>query len=208
MSEEDTQHSYVETEVLIDSARVLSSTFPTIGVALTGNELEILRNILNYATRRRTFVGVYHDNYYLVADDDDWLEIEETVANLEEKLMGNENTIFGYNNRLFTREDHTMLADVDWVQNHDAVPEGEVWIVTGISFFSSKTDGSVTPLAAMPTVSSAVGETVTYLANVWNVASPLYHVLKEDDHISMSWKNLVNTQRIISNVTGFVMLIE
>ncbi len=205
MSEEDAQYSYVETEVLIDSARVLSSTFPSIGVVLTGNELEILRNMLNYATRRRTFVGTYHNNYYLVADDDDWLDIENIVAELEEKLMGNGNAIWGYADRLFTREDNTTLVSGSWEQTHDTVPSGEIWRVKSISIFSDIASGTCAVLAYLPAVSTQVVDLITVIANRFIVINGLDWVLKEGDGLRFSWAGLAGSQRLISNVIGYRM---
>ncbi len=205
MSEENAQHSYVETEVLIDSARVLSSSFPSIGVVLAGNELEILRNMLNYATRRRTFVGAYHDNYYLVADDDDWLDIESIVAVLEEKLMGNDNVLWGYGEQLVIREDNTTTGAGAFVQSHDDVPADEVWIVTGVSFFSDKATGIVNIYARAPVAAIGLVATQSMSINKY-VAPPIGRlVLEEGDNIEFSWSGLSASQRIISNVWGYKM---
>lgn len=208
MSEEDAQHSYVEMEVLIDSARVLSSSFPSIGVVLTGNELEILRNVLNYATRRRTFVGVYHDNYYLVADDDDWLDIESIVAILEEKLMGNDNTVWGYYDRLFTREDHTALAAGSWQQDHDVVPAGEVWVVTSVNLWSNFTGALTIVTAPMPTIDTGVTPPTVLTASTWHVTAPLQLILKAGDHIRVYWSGVVITERMLSDVIGYKMKVS
>lgn len=205
MSEEDIQRSYRSSMILIEAARVLSSAFPSTSVVLTGQELEILRNIVGYATRRETFVREYHDSYYLVADDDDWTDIGEIVATLEEKIMGSDNTVFGYYDRLFTREDHTTLVSGPWVQSHPVVPEGEVWAVQGISLFSDKPPGTVNVYGRMPTISMAITDTLIWTANLQLARSPLTVILKEDDKIQFAWAGLANDQRIISNVWGYIM---
>jgi hypothetical protein len=70
----------------------VSDTLEPIGDAallcLEPGELNILRNIVQYAERRCNWVAEYHTDYYLTPTDADWNTIEALVASLEEKLMG------------------------------------------------------------------------------------------------------------------------
>jgi len=130
MSEEEQQFGYVYDRILIESSRVASSDFPDILVWLTGQDLEILRNIVSYATRRTTFVNEYHDSYYKVADDTDWAIIESIVAELEYKLMGNGNVPFGFNDVYQEAEFDDDVGSPTTELTFSLVPEGEVWVIT------------------------------------------------------------------------------
>lgn len=130
MSEEERQFRYVYDRILIESSRVNDSDFPDITVHLTGQELEILRNIMSYATRRTTFVGEYYDSYYRVADDTDWVVIESIVAELENKLMGDGNVTFGFNDVYQESESDDDVGTPTAELTFSLVPEGEVWVIT------------------------------------------------------------------------------
>lgn len=137
MSENDRQIGYDSTRVLISAQRVLSSDFPSIGVYLEGSELELLRNLLQYAERRESFVETYAESYYNWVEMDDWVDIGGIVAGLEGKLMGNDNVIWGYND--IYKEDLSGVAmgipgsHLGW---GSVVPEDEVWIIDLISVTS------------------------------------------------------------------------
>lgn len=88
MSEGWRRKTYYKPRVLIDVGRVLDPQFPDSVICLTGSELELLRNLTQYLHRRSTFADTYHDNHYLIADNDDWDSLQSIVASLEEKLMG------------------------------------------------------------------------------------------------------------------------
>lgn len=81
------RHKYAVNRILIPAARILSPEFNAIVVFLTGSHVEILRNLLAYATRENTFVDEYHNEYYLSPDSEDWDSISAIVAELEYMLM-------------------------------------------------------------------------------------------------------------------------
>jgi len=99
MSETERRRQYAYNRVLIETARILDPQFNDAVVFLTGAQIEMLRNVTQYLNRLETYVTEYNPGYYIaptVADYDDILEI---VADLEEALMGNPNTIWGYKER-------------------------------------------------------------------------------------------------------------
>lgn len=129
MSVNERTRKYRYGRVLIETARVLSPAFDDAVVFLSGAQLEMLRNVTQYLRRLDTYVSEYTPGYYLtptVADYDDILSI---VADLEETLMGNPNTLWGYKDRLAESEEAwgDGAADV-WVVV-GPVPEGEVWVL-------------------------------------------------------------------------------
>ena len=66
---------------------VLDNDWPSWIGCLSGQELYILRNLLNYAHRRINWVKTYYPNFYDMPDDTDWDEIDAIVSGLEENLM-------------------------------------------------------------------------------------------------------------------------
>lgn len=88
MTETWRRKPYYRPRVLISTERVLSPQFDDSLLCITGAQLEMLRNLMQYLHRRSTFVSENQDGYYLVADNDDWDAIQVVVADLEETLMG------------------------------------------------------------------------------------------------------------------------
>lgn len=80
---------YVRDRVLIETARILDPQFDDAIVALSGAQLELLRNLMVYVNRESTFATAYYDRYYLAPTTGEWDSLQSIVADLEEKLMGN-----------------------------------------------------------------------------------------------------------------------
>lgn len=127
MSESERRRKYRYDRVLIETARVLSSTLADAVVFLSGAQLEMLRNVAQYLRRLETYVTAYNPGYYLtptVADYDDILAI---VADLEEVLMGNPNTIWGYLDTYKEVSADLVLPAGESNVWSTAVPSGQVW---------------------------------------------------------------------------------
>jgi len=129
----DRKRSYRSDRVLIESEYVLDSDFNDAVVFLTGAHLEVLRNLLEYAHRPSTFSALYLTDSYLVPDDEDWDSIRAIVADLEEKLMGNENVIWGFTDSFATVLGGTKAGAGDYFSSSGIVPAGEVWKVESLS---------------------------------------------------------------------------
>lgn len=123
------RRSYDERRILIDSARVLDSPFDDALVYLSGAQLELLRNLTQYLHRQDTYVATYFDNHYLTPDLDAWDAIQAIVADLEETLMGNPNTIWGYYERWIEAKDEYGSGTDDVYVSMTSVPAGEVWVL-------------------------------------------------------------------------------
>ena len=87
MSDPLRRHKYAFNRVLIPAARILSPEFNAAYLFFTGSQIEILRNLVIYATRETTFVDEYHTDYYITPDDDDLDSVAAIVADLEDVLM-------------------------------------------------------------------------------------------------------------------------
>jgi hypothetical protein len=118
---------YQNDRILIEAARILAPQFKGTTITIDGAQVELLRNIVSYLHQERTFVSEYHGTYYLTASDADFDEIEAIVADLEEKLMGNPNTVWGYSERWFEQV-HIPSAVAGWnFLETEAVPAGYVY---------------------------------------------------------------------------------
>lgn len=88
MSEEWRRKTYYDKRVLIDTERILDPQFEDSILCLTGAQLELVRNLMQYLHRRSTFASDYEKGYYLAPDNDEWDNLQAIVADLEETIMG------------------------------------------------------------------------------------------------------------------------
>ena len=88
MGNEWRRKTYYRPRVLISTARVLDPQFDDGLMCITGAELEMLRNLMQYLHRRSTFSEAETKAGYLAPSTEDWDSIQAIVADLEEKLMG------------------------------------------------------------------------------------------------------------------------
>lgn len=88
MSTEWRRKTYYKPRVLIDTQRVLDPQFSDALLCITGAQLEMLRNLMQYLHRRSTFADDYATNHYLAPTNAEWDTIQAIVADLEETLMG------------------------------------------------------------------------------------------------------------------------
>ena len=129
--------------VMIESARILNPQFDDAVIHLSGAQVELLRNVSQYLRRLETYVAVYHLGYYLVPTDEEYDALMVIVANLEEKLMGNENTIWGYNDIVADAKSRTKSGDGTFQEWGDAVPEGVVWVIQHVSMTNKTGDRGI-----------------------------------------------------------------
>lgn len=153
MSEVDRRRKYVRNRVLIETARILSPTFSDAVVFLSGAQLELLRNVTQYLNRQDTYVSEYNPGHYLIPTSADYDDILEIIADLEETLMGNPNTIWGYDNRITANENFVKSGAGDLQVEPFSVPEGYVYDINVVAARNADTivsqehalyDGSLT----------------------------------------------------------------
>ena len=133
MSESERRRKYRYDRVLIETARVLSSTFDDAVVFLSGAQLEMLRNVTQYLRRLATYVTEYNPGYYLTPTSADYDDILAIVADLEEQLMGNPNTIWGYKDTYRDVNYTTVSGTGTRTLYYGTVPSGEVWRIEGLT---------------------------------------------------------------------------
>jgi hypothetical protein len=119
---------YVQDRVLIETARVRDRATIRCMPRLTDAELDIIRNVLEYAHRRETFVTTYYPTYYEIPDATDWDEIQRIVAELEYKLMAVPNLI-GYTTYYRENKNASTTGIGDYTMDTQAVPDGVVRIL-------------------------------------------------------------------------------
>jgi len=128
------RYGYTYHRVLIDSARVLDSQFDDAVIYVTGAQLEMLRNVTQYLRRLSTYVSDYQPGYYLSPTVEDYDSILEVVADLEEVLMGNPNTIFGYSDQINLNGGEIKEGDGNFSWDTGAIPAGKMWLLQHITF--------------------------------------------------------------------------
>lgn len=134
MSETDLRRGYDNRRVLIEVEHVLTPRFDAIGVYLLGEELEMLRNVTQYLGEQATFVDAYYQDYYMMADNGDWDTIQATVANIERKLMGNENVLWGFNDHWSESLASLQGSDGTAIKATVPVPAGKVLVFEALSW--------------------------------------------------------------------------
>jgi hypothetical protein len=139
MSEEWRRKQYYGPRVMVWTDDILDSGFDDCLVCLTGGQLNLVRNLLQYAHRRSTFVSEYSDLYYLAPTNDEWDAIQAAVAQLEGNLMNCEQ---------FTQDLAEMLARLRAIQGLGCIPP-----VEGASEYfpySDETDDDEIPYVSDP----------------------------------------------------------
>ncbi|GAG68913.1 unnamed protein product [marine sediment metagenome] len=119
--------------VLVDAKAFLNTTIDAGVLYFTPGQIELMRNLMQYAGRRSTFVSDYFIGYYLSPTDADWNLIQAEVADLEETLMGNNNVIWGYNDRITEDLGGIKSGDGQYAKMSTAVPAGYVHRIEAIS---------------------------------------------------------------------------
>lgn len=127
MSSADRREGYIHNRVLIESSRVLDAQFSDTLVFLTGAQVEMLRNVVQYLNRWDTYVSEYKDGYYITPSAEDYDSILAIVADMEEELMGNPNTIWGYSDRWSAGKGGISTGESYTDALMTAVPSGYVY---------------------------------------------------------------------------------
>jgi len=92
----------------------------------------MLRNMTQYLNRPNTYVWEYEIDKYLTPNADNFDDIQAQVANLEEKLMGNENTLWGFAEE-WDEDLGGTATGATYEESSSAVPAGEVWVLQACS---------------------------------------------------------------------------
>lgn len=128
------KHVAPQHRVLVNAKAFLNPEFADGVLFFTGGQIELLRNLMQYANRRSTWVSDYYIGYYLSPSDADWNLIQQRVADLEEVLMGNNNVIWGYKEAYSeVKTSITLPAGIDYIYSATP-PEGELYRIHNLAF--------------------------------------------------------------------------
>lgn len=205
MSETVRRRKYRYDRVLIETARVLSPQFDDAVVFLSGSQIEMLRNVAQYLRRLETYVTVYNPGYYLAPTVEEYDSILAIVADLEETLMGNPNTIWGYKDRFMQSRSAQSTGDPYTDVQTVAVPAGEVYV---LEQWTVRHEGGTTCDIAVSV--HAGGEplmlyTVPALSSGVYVPQAINLTLKEGDYVRLRVIGLPNTTYAYLRVWGHMM---
>jgi hypothetical protein len=190
---------------MIDTERILDPQFDDAVIYLTGAQIEMLRNVTQYLNRLDTYVSEQFLDYYLAPTVEDYDSILAIVADLEESLMGNPNTIWGYYDRLYIVANVISTGEGITVWSSDPVPAGYVYHIEhfGIVQRGDATcgiianldvDGTYDVLYHAPNV--PIGEYISEYCRL---------TLKEDDVFMVQFIGLADTEDAYVKLWGYVM---
>ena len=207
MDEEQGWLKYHYDRILIESSRIITPTLPGCTVVLNGAQVEMLRNVAHYLDRRSTFVSEYGALTYETPDDNDWDDIRAQVADLEEKLMGDLNVPWGYNDVYGQIETDTVTVAGTNILTFDAVPTGEIRKLTGCSgYCSTANPENVSLRPEVGGVEIRVWFQRTVVA--WELYTELLDVTqKADDALLMYFYNCEIGDTIVGTVWGYGMVV-
>ena len=207
MSETDTYYRYKYDRVLIETSRMYRPEFAPAAVQLTGAQVEMLRNMTQYLNRPNTYVEEYEVDKYLTPSASQFDGIQAIVANLEEKLMGNENVIWGYTDRYIVEDDHDSDVDDHFVINFGAVSADEVLRIHGVGVYRASVADkyarvqvvvSAGPVTVADVDMPIAGRCYTELLDV---------VLKEGDNIRVTYMDATIGETVLTTLWGYKMVV-
>lgn len=207
MSEAERRRTYTESRVLMSSVAVLNPTFSDGALYFTGAQVEIMRNLVQYANRIESYVAEYESGYYLTPDNDDWDDIQAIVADLEETLMGNPNTLWGYNDRI---EQYEYEGDADVGENIlvlDDVPANTVYVITDIYAMHAITGCTAIELDSRIGTGNYPLLKVSPVANYQPYNWAGFHVMKAGDNLRAVFYACTATDTLFLKARGYSMLV-
>jgi len=208
MSETERRYKYAHNRVLIEAQRILNPQFDDAVVFLSGAQVELLRNASQYLNRLTTYVAEYNPGYYLTPTVEDFDSILEIVADLEEALMGNPNTLWGYNDSYAEALENleTDPGGVGLVGQQ--VPEGEIWRVKGASAVAASASCSDLRIQAYSQGAHIMIGNKRYPSNGHWYPFICDVVLKEDEYFYTNFYGLTQDDAIYCCFWGYKMKVS
>jgi len=207
MSQTDTYYRYHDERVLLTFSQISRPTASPAWVYLTGAQVEMLRNMTQYLNRPNTYVWEYEVDKYLTPNADNFDVIQAIVANLEEKLMGNLNTLWGYDDRLAVLINHTKVGGVTYNMDMFTVPAGYVYVVNAIMSYNVNTAVTQRHKLHDGTSFYIVRSVDAQPAYTWLLTDNVNYPLKEGDKVTLSWVNCLDGDTLYGRVWGYKMVV-
>ena len=205
MTEE--RFGYTWQRVLIDSTRILDPQFDDAVIYVTGAQLELLRNMTQYLNRLSTYVSEYNPGYYLSPTAEDFDAIQAIVADLESVLMGNPNTIWGYNDRWFEEIHYWFSAGGNYSVKTTVVPAGYVYRCQFIGSLNADSLCAQFHVVNADTVPVMIDGWPAVPLNEWQNTFPLDITLKEGDSIACDFYGCTAGDDLFLRVWGDMMVV-
>lgn len=205
MSENVRRRGYVYNRVLIESERILDPQFDDAVVFLSGAQIEMLRNVSQYLSRLGTYVAEYNPGYYLTPTDEDYDSILEIVADLEEALMGNPNTIWGYFDRWYWWGSVLSDGSSPLTVSTIPVPAGYVYVLEWWQIYHHAGQACSMNLGMGATSSDPLIYEAPAVPHAESVYQPSNMTMKEDDILTSTIYGLPDTKRAYLHVWGHMM---
>lgn len=127
MTDPTRRRRYRYDRIVIEKARILDAQFDDAVLFFTGAQIELMRNMTEYLRRLETYCSDYHLGYYLTPTPEDYDSLMAIVASLEETLMGNPNTLFGYKGTKHLDNSTTVSGAGLKQLSTGTVPADELW---------------------------------------------------------------------------------
>lgn len=205
MSESERRRGYRYNRVLIETERILDPQFDDALVFLTGAQIEMLRNVTQYLNRLDTYVSEQFLGYYLAPTVEEYDSILEIVADLEETLMGNPNTIWGYKDRYNeSLAEEGIGAGFTYVLGTE-VPEGKVYKLEHWSYYHTGGSTLAVALLVYGGTSPAILDEAPALADSDYRYENTRITLKEGDSIVLRVTNLPAETAAYLQLLGYIM---
>ena len=207
MSEQPIRYGYRDSRVLIEASRVLQPPLSGATITITGAQVEMLRNITQYLNRIDTYVKKYEIGYYWVPTVEQWDSIQAIVADLEEKLMGDENTIWGYKERIAIANSTTVVTPGSYRLTLFVVPAGFVYVVTTIISNNAGSPCKHTHQLYDAEIGNSVHIVTTSAGNELVIHTGQNYVLQEGDSVRVFFEGVAADDFIVGRVWGHKMAV-
>ena len=207
MSDVERRRTYNTQRVLIDSTRILSTTFDDGDLYFTGPQIELMRNLVQYANRIESYVAEYESGYYLTPDNDDWDDIQAIVADMEETLMGNPNTLWGYHDRLYEYNEHQKTGAGSYTLEVLEVPAGYVYVVNSIVSNSVGTALNHQHQVCLGNSCVTVHQETQSASAVLVINSGVSYVLAAGDKVKVVYTAAQDADYLVARVWGYMMVV-
>ena len=205
MSEGQVRLGYDTLRVLIESDRILSPQFLNLTVQVSGAQVELLRNAVEYLTRLSTYVKTYSDTFYTTPNNVDFNDIQTIIADLEEKLMGNGNVVLGYDDRVFEAINDEDVPAGNRTLQMDVVESGYVYFIQSITMRNDNSSVNQTKAVATAGDVMIIDRISPAGAALWYPLLVPDLVLKEGDTVECTFYGCTVGDDLHAKIWGYKM---
>jgi len=166
-----------------------------------------MRNLVQYANRQSTYVAEYEGGTYLTPDDADWDDIQAIVADLEETLMGNPNTLWGYADRYLRHQSDTSDVDGTFIINLPKPTAGTIHRLDGFAVYRDTNPGSFARVQInIPGGPEVVEDVMVPTVGLFTPGSVRF-IVTDADNIRIAFAGSTIGEVVEANAWGYVMVV-